>query len=109
MEAPGKTVEEILDIVPKDCCEPFNKIHQVIIDNLPKGFEAVIRYGGLGYVVPHTIYPKHSKQKLDLGKSCIRFKKMDQIPYDLVADLMKKMTVQDWIAIYEEQFIPKKR
>lgn len=47
-------------------------------------------------------YPKHNKYKLDMGKSCIRFKKMDQIPYDLVGELMQKMTVNEWIAIYEK-------
>lgn len=46
-------------------------------------------------------YPKHCKSKLDMGKSCIRFKKMDDIPYDLMAELVKKMGVNDWIAIYE--------
>lgn len=51
-----------------------------------------------------TEYPKHSKQKLDMGKSCIRFKKWDQIPFDLIAELMKKMTVTDWINCYETQF-----
>ena len=35
-------------------------------------------------------YPKHSTQKLDMGKSCVRFKKMDQIPFDLIAELVKK-------------------
>ncbi len=46
-------------------------------------------------------YLKHCKSKLDMGKSCIRFKKMDDIPYDLMAELVKKMGVNDWIAIYE--------
>jgi len=46
-------------------------------------------------------YPKHCKRKLDMGKSCVRFKYMDEIPYDLIADLCKRMTVQEWIAIYE--------
>ena len=50
-----------------------------------------------------TEYPKHCKTKLDMGKSCIRFKKMDQIPYELIAELMKKMTVNDWINIYQEK------
>lgn len=49
-------------------------------------------------------YSKHSKQKLDMGKSCIRFKKMDQIPYELIAELMQKISVQDWISTYEKQF-----
>ena len=39
-----------------------------------------------------------------MGKSCIRFKKWDQIPFDLIAELMKKMTVDDWINCYETQF-----
>jgi hypothetical protein len=46
-------------------------------------------------------YPKHCKNKLDMGKSCIRFKKMDDIPYELIGELASKITVEDWIAAYE--------
>ena len=46
-------------------------------------------------------YPKHCKTKLDMGKSCIRFKKMDQVPYNLIQELIGKMTVQEWIDLYE--------
>ena len=46
-------------------------------------------------------YPKYSKKKLDMGKSCIRFKYMDDIPYDLIAELCAKITVNQWITIYE--------
>lgn len=46
-------------------------------------------------------YPKHSKQKLDMGKSCIRFKKLDQIPYDLIGELIRRIKAKDWIKIYE--------
>lgn len=49
-------------------------------------------------------FPKHSKRKLDMGKSCIRFKKIDEIPFELIAELSKKMTVDEWIKIYETQF-----
>ena len=146
MNAIGKTVDEILTNLPSDRVEPFNKLHNVIVKNLPKGFEAAISYGGLGYVVPHTLYPagyhckpieplpfagiasqknsinfyhmgmysdpkllnwfvseypKHSKQKLDMGKSCVRFKKLGEIPYTLIGELMKKMSVKDWIYFYE--------
>ena len=48
-------------------------------------------------------YPKHSSLKLDIGKGCIRFKKFDQIPFDLIAELAGKMTVEDWIECYETQ------
>ena len=47
-------------------------------------------------------YPKHSDRKLDMGKSCIRFKKMDDIPYDLIGQLIKKMNMKQWIALYEK-------
>ncbi|RYY58558.1 MAG: DUF1801 domain-containing protein, partial [Chitinophagaceae bacterium] len=46
-------------------------------------------------------YPKHSKTKLDMGKSCIRFKKPEQIPFDLVQQLAEKMSPQQWIEVYE--------
>ncbi|MBK8388832.1 MAG: DUF1801 domain-containing protein [Saprospiraceae bacterium] len=126
----------MLKNLPEDRLLPFNKLHEVIVKNLPEGFEAAISYGGLGYVVPHAIYPagyhckpeeplpfaglssqkasinfyhmgiyaepkllewfvieypKHSKQKLDMGKSCVRFKKMEHIPYELIAELMQKV------------------
>ncbi|MEE9371699.1 MAG: DUF1801 domain-containing protein [Saprospiraceae bacterium] len=45
-------------------------------------------------------YPIHSKRKLDMGKSCIRFKKVDEIPYDLIGELVSKMNVDEWINIY---------
>ncbi len=53
-------------------------------------------------------YPKHSITKLDMGKSCVRFKKPDQVPYDLIGALMKKITVEDWIKICEK-YIPGKK
>jgi uncharacterized protein YdhG (YjbR/CyaY superfamily) len=46
-------------------------------------------------------YPKHAKYKLDMGKSCVRFKRADDIPYRLIAELAAKMSPEDWIAKYE--------
>ena len=46
-------------------------------------------------------YPKHCSRKLDMGKSCIRFKKVEEIPFDLIGELVKKMSVEDWINLYE--------
>jgi len=152
MKAIGQTVHEILINLPEDRVVPFNKLHDVIMKNLPSGFEAAMSYGGLGYVVPHTLYPdgyhckpseplpfagiasqknsinfyhmgiysdpklldwfvteypKHSKQKLDMGKSCVRFKKFDDIPFTLIGDLMKKMSAKAWIELYEKNLLPK--
>jgi hypothetical protein len=54
-------------------------------------------------------YPKHSQTKLDMGKSCIRFKKPEQIPFQLIGELVSKMTPKDWIATYEKAFTKKQR
>lgn len=47
-------------------------------------------------------YPKHSKNKLDMGKSCIRFKNPKKIPFELLSELCTKMTPQDWVTLYEK-------
>jgi hypothetical protein len=49
-------------------------------------------------------FPKHSSAKLDMGKSCVRYKKPEQIPYKLIGELMKKISVKDWIECYEKNF-----
>lgn len=52
-------------------------------------------------------YPKHAKTKLDMGKSCIRFKKMNDIPVELIGELVTKMTPNEWISLYEKRFVKK--
>lgn len=47
-------------------------------------------------------YPKYSKKKLDMGKSCMRFKKIEDIPFQLIGELVAKISVADWIATYEQ-------
>jgi len=46
-------------------------------------------------------YPKHCKTKLDMGKSCIRFKNPKNIPFELIGELCSKITTKEWIEIYE--------
>ncbi len=48
-------------------------------------------------------YPKHTNQKLDMGKSCIRFKKLDLIPFDLIGELVSKISVKEWINWIEKE------
>lgn len=50
-----------------------------------------------------TEYPKYCKTKLDMGKSCIRFKKITDIPYELIAQLTQKVSVDQWIKLYESK------
>lgn len=122
------------------------RLRDVILDNLPEGFEETMSYGMIGFVVPHSLYPdgyhcnpdqplpfmslasqKHyvavyhmgiyadegllnwfrdawaerMDRKLDMGKSCIRLKKLDDVPYELIGELAGRLTPQDWIERYE--------
>lgn len=149
MQSKATTPEQYLSELPEDRKEAMLKLRNAIKENLPQGFEEVISYGMLGYVVPHSIYPsgyhcdpklplpfinlasqknfialyhmgiyanknleswfvseypKHVKTKLDMGKSCIRFKKMEDIPFDFIGELAAKVSVEDWISIYEKAF-----
>ena len=47
-------------------------------------------------------YPKHCSTKLDMGKSCIRFKNMNKIPFELIGELASKISVKQWISLYEK-------
>ena len=49
-------------------------------------------------------FPKKSKKKLDMGKSCIRFKKEEDIPFELIGELASKMTPDEWVEVYESAF-----
>lgn len=146
MTSSATTVEEYITALPEERKIPMQNIRNVILANLPEGFEEGMSYGMIGYYVPHSIYPngyhcnpklplpfvtfasqknsinfyhmalymnkelydwfvaeypKYSKQKLDIGKSCVRFKKFEEIPLELLGELVKKVTVADWIAQYE--------
>jgi uncharacterized protein YdhG (YjbR/CyaY superfamily) len=53
-------------------------------------------------------YSKQCKYKLDMGKSCIRLKRMDDIPFDLIGQLTAKVSAEDWIKLYEDLYKNKK-
>jgi uncharacterized protein YdhG (YjbR/CyaY superfamily) len=149
MTSTATTVDQYINEAPEDRREALIKLRNIILENLPKGFQETISYGMIGYVVPHSIYPKgyhctpelplpfmsfasqknsinfyhmgiyampelydwfvseypkHSKQKLDIGKSCLRIKKPENIPFELIGELVKKVSVEKWIATYESAF-----
>ena len=147
MQSKVKTVKEYIDSLPADRKKVLTELRKVILKNIPKGFKEEMGYGMIGYVIPHSLYPKgyhcdpslplpymgmasqknfvavyhmgiygskklldwfvkeypkHCKSKLDMGKSCIRFKKMDDIPYKLIGELSSKITAEEWIAICDK-------
>ena len=145
MQSTVTTVDEYINSLPEERKDAMTKLRKIIKKNLPNGFEEVMSYGMIGFVVPHSIYPKgyHCNPKLplpfinigsqknyialhhmgmyasanlldwfvaefekvpyklDMGKGCIRFKKPEEIPFELIGELVKKMTVQQWIDIME--------
>lgn len=146
MQIKADSPERYIDQLPEDRKESMRKLRQVIVDNLPEGFEETMSYGMIGYVVPHSIYPggyhcdtslplpfmniasqknfvalyhmgiyadnrllewfvgeypKYCSTKLDMGKSCIRFKKPEQVPFELIGQLARKVSVDQWIKMYD--------
>ena len=149
MTSKATTVDQYINEAPDDRRAALQQLRTIILENLPEGFQECISYGMIGYVVPHSIYPKgyhctpelplpfmsfasqknsinfyhmgiyakpelydwfvaeypkHSKQKLDIGKSCLRIKKPENIPFELIGKLAKKMSVAEWIETYEKAF-----
>lgn len=149
MTSTAATVQHYMNELPEDKKDGIEKLRNLILENLPKGFEEGMSYGMIGYYVPHSIYPsgyhcspqlplpfmsvagqknsinfyhmgiyanpelynwfvaefpKHSSKKLDMGKSCIRFKTATDIPFELLGELVRKISVSDWIATYESVF-----
>lgn len=91
-------------------CDPKLPLPFVNLAN-QKGFIALYH---MGIYADETIYnwfveeyAKVCKYKLDMGKSCIRFKKMEDIPYELIAELMRKFTPEEWIELYQHTFTKK--
>ena len=146
MKSEASTPQAYIDQLPEDRRAPMQRLRQVILNNLPEGFQETMNYGMIGYVVPHQLYPAgyHCDPKLplpflniasqknhiafyhmgiysneglmtwfqkayadqvptrlDMGKSCIRFKKPEHIPFSLLGELCTKMTVEQWISQYE--------
>lgn len=150
MQSKALTPDQYVDELPEDRKNALNKLRHEIAIHLPEGFQECMNYGMIGYVVPHSIYPKgyhcdpklplpflglasqknaisfyhmglyadkelmnwfveefpkHCSAKLDMGKSCIRFKKTEHIPFALLGELISKMSVNNWIEIYENTFV----
>ncbi len=149
MQSKALTPEKYMEELPEDRKATMKKLRTTILENLPKGFEEVMSYGMIGYVVPHSIYPpgyhcdpklplpfiniasqknfiavyhmglyaneqllqwflaeyeKLSAGKLDMGKSCLRFKPAKPIPYEIIGKLVSKVKPEEWVSIYEKAF-----
>ncbi len=88
-------------------CDPKQPLPFVSLAS-QKNFIALYHMGL--YAMPQLLqwfqdeFSRQGKGKLDMGKSCIRFKKPENIPYELIGELMKKVSPDEWITVYETTF-----
>ena len=57
MQSTAKTPAEYITELPEDRKQPVSRLRETILKNLPEGFEEIMSYGMIGYVVPHSLYP----------------------------------------------------
>ena len=137
------TVQDYLDELPDDRRESMQAVRQVVLDNLPDGYEEMMLYGMIGWAIPLEVYPETynghplayaslgnqknymslylmnvygdqvteewfkerfvaSGKKLNMGKSCVRFKRADDLPLDLIGEVISRTPAEDYIRYYEE-------
>ena len=145
MQSKAATVEAYLAELPEDRLEAIETIREVILKNLPKGYEEGMLYGMIGNYVPHSIYSDgyhctptdplpfanlatqknhmtfygmsiyvdeaqakwfveectKTGRKLNMGKSCVRFKKLEDVPLEVIGKAIKRMPVKKYIQLYE--------
>jgi len=142
MQSKAKTVEHYLKELPLDRQNAINKVRQVILKNLPKGYKERMNWGMISYEIPLKTYPNtYNKQPLlyaalasqknhmavylnniyaspetekwfkneylktgkryDCGKCCVRFRKLEDLPIDLIGKAISRNSVTDYIKIYE--------
>jgi hypothetical protein len=142
VQTDAATVEEYLAELPEDRREAVSAVRDVILANLPEGYEEVMAWGMISYEVPLATHPdtyngkplcyaglaaqkRHVslylmgvyaspelEQRLrdgfaeaglkpDLGKSCLRFRRLDQLPLAVIGDLIAATPVDDFIALHD--------
>lgn len=142
MRSKAKTVKQYLQELPEDRREPISIVRNIILKNLPQGYEEVMNWGMITYEVPLDYYPdtynkkpllyaalasqknhmavylsgiyinettmkkfeedyKATGKKYDVGKSCVRFKKLDDLPLDLIGQSIRSMEMADFVAQFK--------
>jgi hypothetical protein len=141
MKSDAATVDEYLAGLPDDRRQAISAVREVILENLPDGYEEGMQFGMIGYYIPLDRYPETynsqplgiaalasqknymalylmgvyidedaswfkdrwaaTGKKLDMGKSCVRFKKIDDLPLEVVGEAIARVPVDDFIETYE--------
>lgn len=143
MQSSATTVEQYLSDLPDDRREAIEEVRDVIVANLPDGYEEAMQFGMIVYVVPLSRYPDtYNKQplmmaalasqknhmavyltgvyaspesrdrfteayektgkRMDMGKSCVRFRRLGDLPLDLIGEAIAEYSVDEFIELSEQ-------
>ena len=141
MQSKAKTVDEYLSELDESRRDAISTVRNVVLENLPNGYEEMMLFGMITYAVPLTVVPDtYNKQplmyaalasqkrhmalyltnvygdetvenwfreryratgkRLDMGKSCVRFRKLDDLPLELVGEAIAKTSIEEFVDIY---------
>lgn len=142
MRSESGSIEEYLAALPDDRRQAITAVRDLILQNLPEGYQERLAFGMIGYVIPLSRYPKTyngqplmyaalanqknymsvylmgvygsteaadwfqteyrlTGKRLDMGKSCIRFRRLDDLPLQLIGRAVARFTPEEFIRIYE--------
>ena len=150
MKSSAATVEQYLSELSDERREAVSTVREVVLENLPKGYEEMMDFGMIAYVVPLSVCPKTynghplmyaaiaseknyvsvhlmniygsaevrdwflesykaTGKRMNMGKSCVRFKTLEDLPLELIGEAVGLTPMEDWIAIYEASRKPRRR
>ena len=142
MRSNAKTVDDYLAELPGDRLDAMTQLREVILANLPPGYEEAMNWGMITYQVPLETYPdtyngqplmyaalasqknhfavylsgiyqddgkrdafmkayEDTGKRLDVGQSCVRFRKLDDVPFEVIADAIAGIPVGEFVAVAE--------
>jgi hypothetical protein len=142
MKSRAKTVEEYLALLPAERQAALRVVREVILKNLPKGYEEAMSAGMIAYQVPLAILPrtyngqplwyaalaseksymtvhlmtvygdkrtemwlrerfKAAGKKLDMGKACVHFRKLDDLPLEVIGEAIARVPMERYVQAYE--------
>ena len=142
MQSQAKTVDEYLSDLPDSRLEAIEAVRDVILENLPEGFEEAMNWGMITYQVPLSRYPdtynkkplmmaalasqknhmavyltgvyadpesrakftaayEETGKRMDMGQSCVRFRKLENLPLELIGAAIAEYSVDEFIALNE--------
>jgi len=143
MRSEENNVDGYLKSLPEERRIAISAVRNVILKNLPKGFEEAMNFGMIAYQIPLSDYPvtyngqplmyaalasqknymavylmgiytgsekrakfeaayKATGKKFDAGKACVRFKKLEDIPLELIGEVIASISVKNYIGLFEK-------